>query len=100
MNVWDYLESLKSRWRLIALVALACILAVAIWTWQSPRTYTASSTLLFDLQQADPVAGGGGAAKASASVLGTQVDIIRSGVVAQRVAEKLGYDKDPDLIQR
>lgn len=100
MNVWDYLESLKSRWRLVALVAIACIVAVAIWTWQSPRTYTASSTLLFDLQQSDPVAGGNGAAKASASVLGTQVDIIRSGVVAQRVAEKLGYDKDPDLIQR
>ncbi|KQN82343.1 hypothetical protein ASE90_11805 [Sphingomonas sp. Leaf67] len=100
MNVWDYLESLKSRWRLVALVALACIVAVAIWTWQSPRTYTASSTLLFDLQQSDPVAGGNGASKASASVLGTQVDIIRSGVVAQRVAEKLGYDKDPDLIRR
>ena len=101
MNVWDYLESLKSRWRLVALVALACIVAVAVWTWQSPRTYTASATLLFDLQQSDPVtANGGGAGKASASVLGTQVDIIRSGVVAQRVAEKLGYDKDPELIQR
>ncbi|PXA89958.1 exopolysaccharide biosynthesis protein [Nostoc sp. 3335mG] len=101
MNVWDYLESLKSRWRLIALVMLLTIVAVAIWTWQSPRTYTASATLLFDLQQADPVAakGGGGATK-STTVLGTQADIIRSGIVAQRVVANLGYDKQPDLVQR
>ena len=72
MNVWDYLESLKSRWRLIALVALACIVAVAIWTWQSPRTYTASATLLFDLQQSDPVAGakGGGLRRAARGAAG------------------------------
>lgn len=101
MNVWDYLESLKSRWRLVALIALVTIVAVALWTWQSPRSYTASATLLFDMQQSDPVGGkGGGAEQKAAAVLGTQAEIIRSGIVAQRVAAKLGYDRNPDLIQR
>lgn len=99
MNVWDYLESLKSRWRLIALTALTVLAAVAVWTWQSPRTYTASATLLFDLQQADPVAAkGSGAASKASTVLGTQAEIIRSGIVAQRVAAQLGYDKKPELV--
>lgn len=102
MNAWDYVEALFARWRLIALITLVVLAVVGVWTSMSPRTYSASATLLFDTQQADPVASrsaGGGESK-SAALLGTQADIIRSVLVAQRVAGNLGLDRDAELVQR
>ena len=101
MNAWDYVEGLRARWRLIALTTLVVLAIVGIWTWTSPRTYTAAATLLFDTQQADPVASksGGGQTKAAA-LIGTQADIIRSVYVAQRVARNLGMDRNPELVRQ
>ncbi|MEZ0497966.1 GNVR domain-containing protein [Sphingomonas sp. IW22] len=102
MNVWDYVEALRARWRMIALATLVVLAIVGIWTWASPRTYNASATLLFDLQQADPVSSnsGGGAQTKSAALLGTQADIIRSVFVAQRVVGNMGLDRNPELVER
>lgn len=102
MNAWDYIEALRARWRLIVLATLVVLAVVGVWTFTSPRTYTAAATLLFDTQQADPVAsksGAGGAAKAAA-VIGTQADIIRSVYVAQRVAGNLAMDRNPELVRQ
>lgn len=101
MNAWDYVEALRARWRLIALTTLVVLAIVGVWTWTSPRTYTAAATLLFDTQQADPVASksGGGQTKAAA-LIGTQADIIRSVYVAQRVARNLRMDRNPELVRQ
>lgn len=102
MIAWDYLAALRARWQLIGLVTLTVLAAIVVWTWTSPRQYNAAATLLFDVSQADPVAGnggGGGSAKV-ATVIGTQADIIRSAFVAQRVVKNLKLDKDPALVER
>lgn len=102
MNAWDYLEALRSRWRLVALTTLTVLAAVAIWTWTSPRQYSAAATLLFDTSRTDPVEtkGGGGGETKSAALLGTQADIIRSAFVAQRVVRNLGLDQNPEVIEQ
>lgn len=100
MNAWDYLESLRSRWQLVALTTLTVLAAVAVWTWRSPREYSAAATLLFDTTQSDPVADKGGGGGSKAAVLGTQADIIRSTFVAQRVVTNLGLDKKRSAIEQ
>lgn len=99
MNAWDYLEALRSRWRLVALTVLTVLAGVAVWTWTSPRKYSAAATLLFDTSQADPVASKNGAPRGQSS-LGTQADIIRSTFVAQRVVRNLGLDRKPGVVRQ
>lgn len=100
MNAWDYVEALRARWRLIALTTLVVLAIVGVWTWTSPRTYTAAATLLFDTEQADPVASKSGGQTKAAALIGTQADIIRSIYVAQRVASNLRMDRNPELIRQ
>ncbi|VWX53325.1 GNVR domain-containing protein [Novosphingobium sp. 9U] len=97
MMGWDYLLALRSRWQLIGLVTLTMLAGIVIWTWTSPRQYTAAATLLFDSSQADPVSNKGtGGGK---SAIGTQADIIRSTYVAQRVVRNLKLEQRPDLVE-
>ena len=51
----DWLEAVRYRWKLVALVtALITLLALAYLTI-TPKTYTANANLLVDRQQPDPV---------------------------------------------
>ena len=100
MNAWDYVEAIRARWRLVALTAVTVLALVAVWTYFSPRQYSAAATLLFDTSQTDPVRSGGGSAAKPASLIGTQADIIRSNVVAQRVVRNLRLDQNPALVER
>lgn len=99
MNAWDYVEALRARWRLIALTVLTVLAIVAMWTYMSPRQYSAAATLLFDTSQTDPVRNSGGGGK-QASLIGTQADIIRSAIVAQRVVKNLQLDRNAALVAR
>jgi uncharacterized protein involved in exopolysaccharide biosynthesis len=97
MKEWDYLIALRSRWQLIGLVTLTVLAMIVIWTWVSPREYSASATLLFDNSQSNPVSTkGAGDGKSS---IGTQADIIRSTYVAQRVVRNLKLQQDQSLVQ-
>ena len=96
---WDLIEAVRYRWRLV-LASVAIVLAlVMVWTLTSPRTYSANAKLLFDSFETDPVASGGGpSASALATMLGTQIDIIQSSLVASQVARDLKFDQDPGTI--
>jgi chain length determinant protein EpsF len=102
MNAWDYVEALRVRWRLIVLATLVILAVIGVWTFTSPRSYTATATLLFDAQQTDPVASKSGSSgqEKAAALIGTQADIIRSVYVAQRVATNLALDKNPDVVRQ
>lgn len=95
MIAFDIIATLRARWRVIAAILAVVLLGVGIWSLTSSRIYSATATLLIDSAQSDPVADEGGAPKASS--LGTQADILRSSVVAERVIEKLKLDQDPRL---
>jgi len=58
-----------------------------------PKQYTASTAVLIDVKSPDPVAGMVIPGLASPAYMATQVDIINSNRVAQRVVEMLHMDK-------
>ncbi|MDR2093822.1 MAG: chain length determinant protein EpsF [Azoarcus sp.] len=86
------------KWTIIGVLAGVTIL-VLIVSLILPKQYTATTALVIDLKANDPVAGGGMAAAAQLSpgYLATQVDIIESERVAQRVVELTGMERVPVL---
>ncbi len=87
MNLSHFLAVLRARW-LSALVIFAIVLSAAVlYVVFATRVYTATASLLIDVKP-DPVSSmlyGG----TSPSLINTQIEIIRSDRVAQRVVQNL-----------
>ena len=86
MNLSHFLAVLRARW-LAAVVVFGCVLAAAIlYVVFATRVYTANASLLIDIKP-DPVSlmlGG-----VTPAQINTQIEIIRSDRVAQRVVQNL-----------
>ena len=86
MNFSHFLAVLRARW-LAAVVVFACVLTAAIlYLVFATRVYTATASLLIDVKP-DPVSlmlGG-----ATPAQINTQIEILRSDRVAQRVVQNL-----------
>jgi polysaccharide biosynthesis transport protein len=91
---------LRARW-IIALGTFLVILgSVAAYTWLMPRTYTAVASVVLDIKNPDPIAGGVSPALASPTYMFTQIEIITSTRVAQKVVKNLKLDQVPELRQK
>ena len=87
MNLSHFLAVLRARW-MAAVIVFGCVLAAAIlYLVFATRVYTATASLLIDTKP-DPVTAAlyGGATPA---LINTQIEIIRSDRVAQRVIQNL-----------
>jgi succinoglycan biosynthesis transport protein ExoP len=88
MNLSHFLAVLRARW-IAAVVVFALILIAAIsYTIFATRTYTATASLLIDAKP-DPVSSLLYGGVTSPAVINTQIEIIRSDRVAQRVVQNL-----------
>lgn len=85
---------LHARWRLVAGIFGAVLLATVLITLLTPRQYEADATLVVDAK-ADPTTGTVNPDQLLASYLATQVDIASSDRVARRVVRELQLDQDP-----
>jgi chain length determinant protein EpsF len=87
---------LRARWK-FALFVFACavFLAVAV-TLIMPRIYTATASVVVEVKT-DPVANAAYPQQLLASDVATQVDIIGSQPVAERVVKNLKLDQAPDF---
>ncbi len=87
----DLMSAIRHRIALVALVGFSVFALVMIIALRIPREYAASSSVLVDLAQPDPTRRDK-AADANVSVIdsiiGTQVDILRSNAVLDPVAEQ------------
>jgi succinoglycan biosynthesis transport protein ExoP len=97
MSAKQFLLVLRARWRVALGVFLTVLLAAVIISLVSRRLYTASATVVADTKS-DPVAGVAYALEASTGYIATQVDIISSERVAQRVVKNLKWDQRPEYI--
>ncbi|WP_246382295.1 GNVR domain-containing protein [Novosphingobium chloroacetimidivorans] len=96
----DLIAALKRRWRLELFVLMTVLALVAIWTASSPKTYVATSSLLFDEPSVDPVQGTQTAAQDGVSaLLSTQSDVIHSIAVGSEVVRSLQL-ATPDVLAR
>jgi len=85
----------RSRKRLVLGVAAATVLATAAVLAVLPRSWTASSDVYVDYKAADPINGRLFSAGLDESYLGTQVDILSSRAVTERVVDRLKLRDQP-----
>jgi len=97
MTLRQFLLVLRARWKLAFGVFTGVVLATVVISLLMPKMYTASATVVVDTKP-DPVAAAVYAAQSSTAYIATQVDIISSERVADRVVKILKLDKSPDYI--
>jgi polysaccharide biosynthesis transport protein len=95
MTPHQFLFALRARYR-IALIVLAGTMAAGLAVGLSlPKRYTATTSMVVDVRNRDPVA-----AMFMPSGTGTQVEIIKSDRVAQRVVKLLKLDESQTMRQQ
>jgi len=95
MNLFQFLSVLRAR-RTVALTIFLATVALAVgWVLLRPKHYTAHAPVLVDIRANDPLAQPNYQSIMPAAYMATQMDIVRSDRVAQRVVEMLGLEKDP-----
>jgi uncharacterized protein involved in exopolysaccharide biosynthesis len=89
MTLRQILLTLGARWRLALLVFLATIAGTYAISLMLPLQYTASSTVVVDVQARDPIF-----AMLPVGTMTTQEDIIKSDRVAQKAVKMLRLDEN------
>ncbi len=93
MTFQQFLLILKARQRIIAAVLAGVVLLTLIISLLLPKQYTATATLVVDMKMTDLL----GAPQALQGYLATQIDIIGSERVAQRVVTLTRMNQVPSL---
>lgn len=100
MSFEQLVAILRARW-LIALATFLTIAGtVAVITLVMPKTYTATGSVVVDIKSPDPIAGMVLVGVAQPSYLMTQMDIITSTRVAQKVVSDLKLDQSPQMLTK
>lgn len=90
-----------ARWRTIAISVGVAVLAAALVTALLPRTYTATTDLIIDIKDQDPITGQAMQTnRVLASYIGTQTVIIQSPTVARKVISELKLTSNADLAKQ
>lgn len=92
MTFNQFLRIIRARWALVSVIVVVAVLATLIVSLVLPKQYTASATVMADIRPdpISPLAQMGGAM--AGTYIATQIDIIKSPTVAQRVVRMLQLD--------
>ena len=99
MSFGQFLSILRARWWVVALVLGLTVATTVVVCLLLPKQYSAAASVVVDFKP-DPISAfafGGGA---SPAFMATQVDIIRSERVAQRVVRNLRLSENPQVRQQ
>lgn len=97
---------LKRKW-VVALALVAVVAAAALYTLRQPRVYSASASLVIELEAPEVLGDGvrqpvdmgvGWYSQSTKEFFETQFKIIRSRQLAERVAEQLGLGRDQQFL--
>ena len=95
-----FLLILRAHYKTIAFILILTILTALIITLNIEKQYTASTAVVIDVRSPDPVAGLVLPGMIAPSYMATQLDIINSDRVTQRVIKLLKLDKDSVFHER
>lgn len=98
LSIEKYFLILARRFRLIAGVLVLAVVIAGIVTAMAPKMYMASTSVHFDFKSANPLDNRGRYLEEGA-YLSTQVDIIKSQSVAQKVEDSLAKYERERLLQ-
>ncbi len=99
MTLQQFLSILLARYKIALYALLATVATTVVVSLLLPRQYTASADVVVDVKSPDPIAGMVLPALAMPGYMATQVDIINSDRVAQRVVRLLKLDQNPQVQQ-
>ncbi len=100
MTIIQLLRLVRARWRIVLLTFVLVVGAAAALNAYLPEKYTSTASVVIDVRQADFTYGSTLPGQTLTSYVATQVDIISSVRVAQRVVEMLELDKLPGVRER
>ena len=95
MTLQQFLLILRARARIAIFTLLATVLTTLVVSLLLPKQFTASTAVVIDVKSPDPIAGMVLPGMISPGYMATQVDIINSERVAQRVVKLLRMDESP-----
>lgn len=97
MTFNQFLCALRARYLVVVLVFLGMVAIAGVVSVLMPSKYTASTSLVLDGRTADPILGSVLPSQLMPGYLATQIDIIASDRVAQRVVALTQLDQVPVL---
>ena len=100
MTFSQFLSILKARWLSALLVLVLTVGTTVGVSLMLPKNYSASAAVVLDVRSPDPIAGMVLGAMAMPAYMATQVDIIQSDRVAQRVVQGLRLTENPETRQQ
>lgn len=95
MTLQQFLLILRARYKVALFTLLVTVLTTLIVSLLLPRQYSAETAVVIDVKSPDPIAGMVLPGMISPGYMATQVDIINSDRVAQRVVKLLRMDQSP-----
>ncbi|WP_428312161.1 chain length determinant protein EpsF [Hydrocarboniphaga sp.] len=98
MNLQQLLPVLRARWKFIASIWILLIAAAVAVTLLMPKKYEADADIMLDLKAADAVTGAFVPGMMMTSFMGTQIDLVKSRKVADKVIDKLKLDQNPQMV--
>lgn len=97
MSLSQFFAILAARWRFAVAVLVLTVAGAVALNLALPKSYTATASVLIDIKAADPITGSISPGMMSPSYMATQVDVIQSDRVAQRVVRALKFDANPAM---
>ena len=100
MTFHQFLLILRSRWKLVFFIFFLVVASTITISLLLPKQYKATTSVIVDLKSADPIYGVMPQAMISSAYIATQVDVITSDRVAQRVVKLLKIDQLPSATEQ
>ena len=95
MTIQQFLLILRARWWIVLLTLAVVVAGTTVVSLLLPKTFTAATAVVLDVKSPDPVGGMVLPGLMTAGYMATQVDIINSDRVSQRVVKMLKLDESP-----
>ena len=100
MTMQQFLLILRARWLVAVLTLLVVVAATVAVSLIIPKQYTANAAVVVDVKSPDPVTGQLLAGMIAPGYMATQIDIINSDRVAQRVVKALRMEDSAAIRQQ
>lgn len=100
MTLAQILRTLRARYKIVLLLLIVTVMAAFAVSLLMPKTYKATTSLVLNNKGIDPVTGLNVPVQLTPGYLPTQVDIVKSKVVALKVIDDLKLAEDPAVKER
>ena len=100
MTLQQFLLILRARYQAALITLLLTVIGTVVASLVLPKQYTANSAVVVDVKSPDPVSGMMLAGMIAPGYMATQIDIVNSDRVAQRVVKLLKMDESAAIRQQ